>query len=196
VFSATVPLWDQNRGGIRQSEWLLAQASLGPDQARNTLINTLADAFNRYQTGRRTVEIAGQQIRDQVRVYRGVYERRQQLPGQVGFGDVVTAQQTLSSYLSSYITALGLQWQAVVDVANVFQSEDLYQTGQQLQAVEPLPDLKNVLPPRPPNVPEHDPSAPLGQAHQAAAGPLCPERPRSAAVASQENAAHLPEENR
>jgi cobalt-zinc-cadmium efflux system outer membrane protein len=153
VFSATVPLWDQNRGGIRQYEWLLAQASLGPDQARNALINTLADAFNRYQTARRTVEITGQQVRDQVRVYRGVYERRQQVPGQVGFGDVVTAEQTLSGYLSSYVTALGLQWQAVVDVANLLQTEDLFQAGPQHQEVVPLPDLQNLLPPPAPNVP-------------------------------------------
>jgi cobalt-zinc-cadmium efflux system outer membrane protein len=159
VFSAQVPLWDQNKGGIRQYEWLLAQASLGPDQARNALINTFADAFNRYQTARRTVDITGQQIRDQVRVYRGVYERRQQLPGQVSFGDVVTAEQTLSGYVSGYVTALGLQWQAVVDVANLLQTEDLFQANQQLQEVVPLPDLKNLLPPSPPNVPEHHPIA-------------------------------------
>jgi cobalt-zinc-cadmium efflux system outer membrane protein len=158
VFSAVVPLWDLNKGGIRQYEWLLAQASLGPDLARNALINTLADAFNRYQTANRTVHITGRQIRDQVRVYRGVYERRQQLPGQVSFGDVVTAQQTLSGYLSAYITALGLQWQAVVDVANLLQTEDLFQPGQQqLQEPVPIPDLKYLLPPAPPNVPERHP---------------------------------------
>jgi cobalt-zinc-cadmium efflux system outer membrane protein len=161
VLSAQVPLWDLNKGGIRQYEWLLAQASLGPDQARNALINTLADAFNRYLTARRSVDIVGQQIRDQVRVYRGVYERRQQAPDEVSFGDVVTAEQTLSGYISGYITALGLQWQAVVDVANLLQTEDLFQAGQQLQEVVPLPDLKNLLPPPPPNVPEDHPIAAL-----------------------------------
>jgi cobalt-zinc-cadmium efflux system outer membrane protein len=153
VFSAQVPLWDQNKGGIRQYEWLLAQASLGPDLARNALTNTLADAFNRYQTARKTVDITGLQIRDQVRVYRGLYDRRQHVPGQVGFGDLVTAEQTLSGYISAYITALGLQWQAVVDVANLLQTEDLFQATEQLQEVVPLPDLKNLLPPPPPNVP-------------------------------------------
>src|SRR5262249_18352374 len=155
VFSAQIPLWDQNKGGIRQYEWLLAQASVGPDQARNALINTLADAFNRYQTARRSVEITGQQIQDQVRVFRGVYQRHQQVPGQVSFGDAVTAEQTLAGYLSAYVTALGLQWQAVVDVANLPQTPDLFAAGQPLQAVEPLPDLKNLLPPPPPNVPHH-----------------------------------------
>jgi cobalt-zinc-cadmium efflux system outer membrane protein len=161
VFSAQVPLWDQNKGGIRQYEWLLAQASLVPDQARNTLINTLADAFNRYQTARTTVDIAALQIRDQVRVYRGIYERRQQVPGQVGFGDLVTAEQTLSNYIVAYVTALGLQWQAVVDVANLLQTEDLFQASNVLQEVPPLPDVRNLLPPPPPNVPEHKPTAAL-----------------------------------
>jgi cobalt-zinc-cadmium efflux system outer membrane protein len=160
VFSAQVPLWDRNRGAIRQSEWLLAQASVGPEQARNALINTLADAFNRYQTARRTVDIVGQQVRDQVRVYRGVRERRERVPGQVSFGDVVTAEQTLSGYISSYVTALGSQWQAVVDLANLLQTEDLFQAGRQLQPVEPLPDLKHLLPPPAPNVPECGPRVP------------------------------------
>ncbi|MGH9677516.1 MAG: TolC family protein, partial [Candidatus Acidiferrum sp.] len=125
--SVPVPMWDQNRGAIHQAEAQLAQASVGPDQARNALINTLADAFNRYQTARRGVEIALLQTQDQVRAYRGLYERRQTLPGDVQFGDVVTAQQTLAAYISGYITALGAQWQAAVDVANLLQTDDLYQ---------------------------------------------------------------------
>jgi cobalt-zinc-cadmium efflux system outer membrane protein len=171
---AVIPLWDRNRGGVRQAEWLLAQASVGPEQARNALITTLADAINRYQTARQTVEVAGLQIRDQVRVYRGVYERRQQVPGQVGFGDIVTAEQTLSGFLSSYITALGLQWQAVVDVANLLQTEDLFQAGRQVQEVTPLPDLKHLLPPPAPNVPEHP--GPLAALRAPAAAP-CPPNP-------------------
>jgi outer membrane protein, heavy metal efflux system len=174
VFSAQIPLWDQNKGGIRQYEWLLAQASVGPDQARNALINTLADAFNRYQTARRTVDIAGQQVRDQVRVFRGVYQRHQQVPGQVVFGDVVTAEQTLAGYVTGYVTALGLQWQAVIDVANLMQTEDLFQASQRLQEVAPLPDLKNLLPPPPPNAPERHPTA---AAHPASREATCRQSP-------------------
>jgi cobalt-zinc-cadmium efflux system outer membrane protein len=155
TLTAPLPLWDQNRGGIRQAEWQLAQAALGPEQARNTLIVTLADAFNRYQTTRRAVEIAGQQIRDQVRVYRGIYERRHKAPTEVGFGDLVTAQQTLAGYVTSYVTALGQQWQAVVDVANFLQTEDLFQATEHQQGVEPLPDLRHLLPPPAPVVVPH-----------------------------------------
>jgi cobalt-zinc-cadmium efflux system outer membrane protein len=152
--SLPIPVWDQNRGGIYAAKWNLAQASVGPEQARNALINTLADAFNRYLDARQTVDVAGRQIRDQVRVYRGLYERRQQNPDAVGFGDLVTAQQTLAGFVTSYVTALGLQWQATVDVANLLQTEDLYAAGQPQQAVEPLPDLRCLIPP-----PDHEHTA-------------------------------------
>jgi cobalt-zinc-cadmium efflux system outer membrane protein len=142
-FAVQAPLWDQNKGGIHQARWQLSQSAVGPEAAKNALVNTLADAFNRYQTSRRQVEIASEQIRDQVRAYRGAYERRQTLPGDVGFGDLVTAQQTLASYVGNYIAALGLQWQAVVDVANVQQGEDLFQVVQKYD-MTPIPKLSMV----------------------------------------------------
>ena len=129
VMSAVIPLWYQNQGGIRQYEWLVAQAAVGPARARNALTVTLADAFNRYQTAIRSVEIVHLQIRDQVRVYRGLYARRQSDPANVLFADLVTAQQTLAGFISGYFTALGLQWQAVVDVANLLQTEELFPDG-------------------------------------------------------------------
>jgi cobalt-zinc-cadmium efflux system outer membrane protein len=144
--SLPTPLWDQNKGGILQAEGQLEQALAGPEQARNSLTNTLADAFNRYETNRQTVEISLQQVRDQLRAYRGLYDRREHDPTNVGFGDLVTAQQTLAGYIAGYITALGLQWQAVVDVANVLQTDDLFQVGP-TQEMVPVPDLDAVTPP-------------------------------------------------
>jgi outer membrane protein, heavy metal efflux system len=92
------------------------------------------------------VQIAVQQIQDQTRVYRGVYERHFQDPDAVGFGDVVTAQQTLATYIANYITALGLQWTAVVDMANLLQTENLYE-GSDTQEMTPVPDLECLAPP-------------------------------------------------
>jgi cobalt-zinc-cadmium efflux system outer membrane protein len=150
VFSASLtlptPVWDQNKGNILQAKYLLTQAMQQPQQARLTLTSTLADAFNRYVTARQQVQIARQQIEDQVRVYRGVYERHGQDPDAVGFGDVVTAQQTLATYISGYITALGLQWTAVVDLANLLQTDDLFQTGR-TEPTAPVPDLEHLLHP-------------------------------------------------
>jgi cobalt-zinc-cadmium efflux system outer membrane protein len=143
--SIPVPLWDQNKGAIRQAEGLLAQAAVGPEQARNTLTGSLADAFNRYRTAREAVEIAQRQVRDQIRGYRAAWTRRETLPNQVAFGDLLTAEQTLVGYLGAYLTALGAQWQAVVDVANLLQTDDLYQAGP-CREMEPIPDLEHLLP--------------------------------------------------
>jgi cobalt-zinc-cadmium efflux system outer membrane protein len=145
-FGFPVPIFDQNLGGIKQAEGQLVQAMAGPEQARNTLTTSLADAYNRYVANRENVDITMQQIRDQVRAYRNLYARRQSDPASVGFGDVVTAQQTLAGYIASYVTALGLQWTAVNDVANLLQIDDLFQTGPK-QEVAPVPDLKQLAPP-------------------------------------------------
>jgi cobalt-zinc-cadmium efflux system outer membrane protein len=150
-----VPVWDQNKGAIHQAEWLLRQASVGPDQARNALITTLADAFNRYQTARESVAITRQQVRDQIRAYRGAHERREKVPADVAFADLVTSEQTLVGYIAAYITALGQQWQAVVDVANLLQTDDLFQVAPH-EEVFPVPDLEPLPPPviiKPPAVP-------------------------------------------
>jgi cobalt-zinc-cadmium efflux system outer membrane protein len=146
-FGVPVPIFDQNLGNIKQAGGQLAQAQAGPDQARNTLTTSLADAYNRYVTNRENVDIAMQQIRDQVRAYRSLYARRQSDPTAVGFGDVVTAQQTLAGYIAGYVTALGSQWTAVADVANLLQTDDLFQVGPR-QEVAPVPDLKQLVPPR------------------------------------------------
>jgi cobalt-zinc-cadmium efflux system outer membrane protein len=142
-----VPVWDQNKGAINQARNLLIQAMQVPTQSQLQLTNTLADAFNRYTTARQQVQVTRQQIEDQVRAFRGVYERRWQAPDDVSFGDVVAAEQTLAGYISAYITALGGQWTAVVDVANLLQTDDLFQVGKTLEEMTPVPDLEHLMPP-------------------------------------------------
>jgi cobalt-zinc-cadmium efflux system outer membrane protein len=130
VAGITLPVWDQNRGKIWQMRANLAQAVANLEVTRNTLVSNLADAMNRYETSRMQVRVALQQIRDQVRVYRALYSRRQSEPAAVSFGDLVTAQQTLAGFIAGYVTALGAQWQAVTDVANLLQSNNIYDEGQ------------------------------------------------------------------
>ena len=108
----------------------LAQAVANLELTRNRLVSTLADAMNRYETARVQVRVALQQIEDQTRAYRGIYARRQSDPAAVRFGDLVTAQQTLAGFIAGYVAALGAQWQAVTDVANLLQSDNLYDEGQ------------------------------------------------------------------
>jgi cobalt-zinc-cadmium efflux system outer membrane protein len=149
-----LPIWDQNRGNIMQAEGQLKQASEEEHVARSQLTSSLADAFNRYKSNRRQVEITLLQVKDQIRVYEGIYQRRH-VVGDVTFSDVVTAQQTFAGYISNYVTALGLQWTAVVDVANLLQTDDLFQVGD-MKAVLPVPDLNQVAP-----LPCAHPCAPL-----------------------------------
>jgi cobalt-zinc-cadmium efflux system outer membrane protein len=149
ALSMTLPVWDQNQGGIMQAAGQLKQSEEQVQTARLQLIGTLADAFNRYTTAREQVDLAQQQIQDQVRAYRAAYDRHQAEPDKVGFGDLVTAQQTLATYITGYITALGLQWQAVVDLANLLQTDDLYQ-GTRTAEVAPVPELDPTLPACPP----------------------------------------------
>jgi hypothetical protein len=93
------------------------------------------------------VEISLAQVIDQVRVYGRVYARHQAEPDQVTFGDIVTAQQTLGAYLTGYISALGLQWTAVVDVANLLQTDDLFKgtSGKQDPDVPGLEEIEGMM---------------------------------------------------
>ncbi len=145
--SIPVPVWNQNLGGIKQAVGQLAQAQTEPDQARNNLTQTLADAFNRYETYRENVAVTLQQVQDQVRAYLLLRENyfKAGAAGGLGFTDLFVGQQTLASYIGNYITALGLQWTAVCDVANLLQTSDLFQVGS-TQEMAPVPDLRQLAP--------------------------------------------------
>jgi cobalt-zinc-cadmium efflux system outer membrane protein len=140
-----VPLWDRNRGNILQARGQVLQAARQAEQSKLLLTGTLADAYNRYLTAHEQVRTFSRMIEDQVRAYRGVYGRYREVGDTVVFGDVVTAQQTLVGFIASYITALGAQWTAVVDVANVLQTDDLFGLGQN-EHFAPVPNLEQLLP--------------------------------------------------
>jgi cobalt-zinc-cadmium efflux system outer membrane protein len=173
-FSMPMPVFDQNQGNIKQAQGQLSQALAGPDQARNNLTISLADAFNRYKTARENVEITMLQCRDQVRAYRNLYARRQSDPTAVAFGDVVTAQQTLAGYIAGYVTALGLQWTAVNDVANLLQTDDLFQGGQRKET-DPIPDMRQLSAPG-----GLSPCPPLSEQRSQAPGSRAPRNGESA----------------
>jgi cobalt-zinc-cadmium efflux system outer membrane protein len=125
-----LPVWDQNRGAIIQAQGQLMQAMEEPHNVTNNLVNTLADAFNRYETNRILVEYYRDRILpDLVRAMRSVRARYNVTVGEVAFADVVTAQQTLATGIATYLTALGAQWTAVVDLAHALQSDELFGQG-------------------------------------------------------------------
>jgi len=190
-FALPTPIFDQNLGNIKTARANLAQAMANVDNTRNTLTSNLADAFNRYETNRELVDISMDQIRDQLRAYRSLRQRRYEGEAAgVGFGDLVNAQQTLAGYISGYVVALGGLWTAVSDVANLLQTDDLFQVGPTKETM-PVPELERFTPPpgvKPgapappqPKAPGPGASLPVPQQQQAGLSATAPELQRPAA---------------
>lgn len=123
-----VPIWDRNQGNIQSAQASVVRTSHETTRLRNELVTNLADAFQRFDSA----DIVVTTYRDEVipdlsRVYRSVYERHQQEPDVVGFGDIVVAQQTLLQAITQYAVALGDRWGALVDILELMQIEDLGQ---------------------------------------------------------------------
>jgi cobalt-zinc-cadmium efflux system outer membrane protein len=148
--SVTVPIWDQNRGNIISAEAALVRASEEPHRVEVALTSALATNYVNYKNNLDALEYYRKYILpDQVRTYRGVILRRHVDIAGVTFGDFVSAQQTLAANVSTYLSILGSLWTSVVSVADLLQTDDLFQLGQPRELVE-LPDLDH-LPPWPCN---------------------------------------------
>ena len=149
TFSVTAPLpiWDQNKGNIIAAEAALARAIEEPHRVEMALTTNLANTYQNYKTNLDGMEYYRRYILpDQVRAYRGVLARRQIDPG-AQFGDLVQAQQTLATSVTTYLGLLGTLWSSVVSVADLLQTDDLFQTADPL-LLPGLPDLES-LPPLP-----------------------------------------------
>ena len=149
-FGATIgmqiPLYDRNQGGIMSAKARMTKASREVERVRNDLLRQLADAFERYETGREQLAIYREQILpDLVRAFRGAYERYQVEPDKVGYGDIVAAERNLDAQLSNYLTALQQQWTAVADLTGLVQADNLYELSQAID--QRVPEcLPSVLP--------------------------------------------------
>jgi cobalt-zinc-cadmium efflux system outer membrane protein len=144
-----LPIWDRNKGNIIAAEAALVRATEEPHRVETALTNNLATAYANYKNNLDALEYYRKFILpDQVRAYRGVYERRDfgDAAGVV-FGDVVAAQQTLATNVTTYLTVLGQVWTSVVSVADSLQTDDLFQLAEPRE-LPPLPDL-DCLPPLP-----------------------------------------------
>lgn len=139
-----IPVWDHNKGNIIASEAALMRASEEPHRVETVLANNLANAYTNYKNNLDALEYyRGFILPDQIRAFRGVHDRRQ--GENVAFADIVTAQQTLVTNVQSYLTILGQIWTSVISVADLLQTDDLFQLAEP-RAVPPLPDLE-ALPP-------------------------------------------------
>lgn len=179
MVSIPVPIWNRNQGGIAASQADVVRIGEEPLRVRNDLYSRLADAFNRYQSYRKQLALYRDNIMpDLVRVFDAIYQRYYAIggmqpaqlnpavppaapagggvgplpvyqPPQPGINDVVVAQQILTTSISSYITNLAGMWQAVVDVTDLIQTNDMFRMGQSTLPTEPLPpppDLEKLKP--------------------------------------------------
>ncbi|MBV8268240.1 MAG: TolC family protein, partial [Planctomycetaceae bacterium] len=142
--SVPLPIWDQNKGNIIAAQAGLVRASEESHRVAVTLTNGLATAYATYQSNLYAMEYYRRDILpDLVRYYRGIFARRQIDPTSP-FGDLVTAQQILSSNVISYLGVLSSLWTSVVGVADFLQTDDLFQLAEPRSLPE-LPDFSQPL---------------------------------------------------
>ena len=138
--SIPFPIWDQNIGNIRAAAAAKVRAAEGPHTVEVNLTTNLATAYATYMSNLYAMDYYRRNILpNQVRYYRGVFERRRVDP-QAAFGDLVQAQQTLAADVTSYLGILNSLWTSVVSVADFLQTDDLFQHGKPVELPR-LPDL-------------------------------------------------------
>ncbi len=124
--SGPVPVLNRNQGNIVSAHADLIRAEQDLTNTNNALMSSLADTYSRYSSSRTISEsYRTDLLPDQVRVYRGVYDRFLIDGESIDFAQVVVAQQTLASVVSNYLQSLNDVWNATVDMAELLQVNDL-----------------------------------------------------------------------
>ncbi len=125
-----LPVWNKNQGNRIAARAELIRSVQTVSDTRNQLIVKLAPLFGSYQANRQLSQsFQTEALADQVRAYRGIYQRYLTDPNGVSFNDVIVGQQTVASVLNQYIDILQAQWQSTVDLGEILQVDDLFQMG-------------------------------------------------------------------
>lgn len=137
VLGGALPVFDRNQGNRVAARAELVRASQTVADTENQLIAQLAPAFAKYQANRELASsFRTDALADQVRAYRGIYQRYHTDPTGISFNDIIVAQQTLAATLTQYLTILQTQWQGTVDVGELLQVDDLFQLGPPLDVAQ------------------------------------------------------------
>jgi|GEM_PF-263196 len=137
TLGGTIPVLNQNQGNRIAARAELVKAGQNVSDTRNTLISDLAGTYGVYQANRQLADsFRSDALRDQVRAYRGVYQRYLADPSGVSFNDVIVAQQTVASVLTQYLDILQAQWQSVVDLGQLLQVDDLFEMGDGVEVAQ------------------------------------------------------------
>ena len=137
VLGGDLPVLNRNQGNRIATRAQVVQASQQIQVTRNELIASLAEAYGKYEANRLLAEsFQADALRDQVRAYRGVYQRYLADPSSVSFNDVIVAQQTVATVLGQYLDILQAQWQSLVDLGELLQVDDLMELGPLAQVAQ------------------------------------------------------------
>ena len=132
-----LPVWNQNQGNRISARAELIRSMQVVSDTQNQLIAKLAPMFGTYQANRQLAKsFRTDALSDQVRAYRGIYQRYLTDPTGISFNDVIVGQQTVASVLNQYINILQLQWQSTVDLGEMLQVDDLFQMGEPAEVAE------------------------------------------------------------
>jgi cobalt-zinc-cadmium efflux system outer membrane protein len=158
--SVAIPVWNLNQGAIYQAQGSLIQAIEEPHRVRTALTASVADAFRRYEENRVLLKLFREQaLPKQVQAFRAAVKRHYAVgPGEaapVAYTDLVSAEQNLVTVVGTYGTYLAAQWQAVADVANFLQTNDIFQVAERLEPPSEV-DLRKLL-----ELPDCHPCSPL-----------------------------------
>jgi cobalt-zinc-cadmium efflux system outer membrane protein len=145
MLGGPVPVFDRNQGNRIAKRAELVRATQTVPQTEYELLAQLAPAYARYKSNRQLASsFRTSALRDQVRVYRGIYQRYHADPTGIAFNDIIVAQQTMSATLTQYVGILQAQWEGVVDVAELLQVDDIFQLGPAVDVAQiPQLDVQN-----------------------------------------------------
>ena len=110
-----IPIWNRNQGGIRQARAEVSEAMRNVERVELNLNRRLADTFQRYTDAHITAtNYASNILPRSERTFQLVQQGYTQ--GEVGYLDLLAAQQTFSQTNLAYLDALGLLWQSHAEI--------------------------------------------------------------------------------
>ncbi len=121
-----LPIWNRNQGGIRQAKAEVSEATRNVDRVELNLNRRLADAFRQYSDAHVTATTYATNILPRAQK---TFDLVQQgyAQGEVGYLDLLAAQQTFSQTNLAYLDALGLLWQSYVQIDGLLLDGSLQQ---------------------------------------------------------------------
>ncbi len=121
-----LPIWNRNQGGIRQARAEVTQAARNVERVELNLNRRLADSFRQYSDAHVTATTYATDILPRAqRTFDLVQQGYTQ--GEVGYLDLLAAQQTFSQTNLAYLDALGLLWQSYVQIDGLLLDGSLAQ---------------------------------------------------------------------